>query len=152
MTPSQQAAMLDKTARRVAPWWEMSEEGTELMLSYKNESDHSIMHHDCQWMRPLEVWRLDNLPPMMFIMKAPNSHVFVNASHIEDIWKDHFDYYPKHEGVQWVTMPESQSSSHQTDFRGDDDHCKNKKSPPAGSMVPASRDKVLKNLAARKPE
>jgi len=30
---------------------------------------------------------------MMFIKSAPNSHGFVNARDIEDIWKDHFDYF-----------------------------------------------------------
>jgi peptidoglycan/xylan/chitin deacetylase (PgdA/CDA1 family) len=57
------------------------------------------------WMKPLtkgqetgmvEIpgnWYLDDLPPMMFIKKAPNSHGFVNARDVEDIWRDHFDYF-----------------------------------------------------------
>lgn len=51
------------------------------------------------WMKPLvkgqptgmvEIpgnWYLDDLPPMLFIKKAPNSHGFVNPRDIEDIWK-----------------------------------------------------------------
>jgi peptidoglycan/xylan/chitin deacetylase (PgdA/CDA1 family) len=30
---------------------------------------------------------------MLFIKKAPNSHGFVNPRDIEDIWRDHFDYF-----------------------------------------------------------
>ncbi|MGH7118058.1 MAG: polysaccharide deacetylase family protein [Acetobacteraceae bacterium] len=56
------------------------------------------------WMKPLvrgtetdlvEIpgsWYLDDLPPMMFIKKAPNSHGFVNPRHLEEIWRDQFDW------------------------------------------------------------
>ena len=56
------------------------------------------------WMRPLvrgqeidlvEVganWYLDDLPPMMFIKKSPNSHGFVNPRDIEQMWRDQFDW------------------------------------------------------------
>lgn len=56
------------------------------------------------WMKPLvrgketdliEVpasWYLDDLPPMMFIKKSPNSHGFVNPRDIEQIWRDQFDW------------------------------------------------------------
>jgi peptidoglycan-N-acetylglucosamine deacetylase len=37
-------------------------------------------------------WYLDDLPPMMFIKKAPNSHGFVNPRDIEQIWRDQFDW------------------------------------------------------------
>ena len=37
-------------------------------------------------------WHLDDLPPMMFIKKSPNSHGFVNPRDIEQMWKDQFDY------------------------------------------------------------
>lgn len=37
-------------------------------------------------------WYLDDLPPMMFIKKSPNSHGFVNPRDIEQIWRDQFDY------------------------------------------------------------
>ena len=36
-------------------------------------------------------WYLDDLPPMMFIKGAPNSHGFVNPRHLEEIWRDQFD-------------------------------------------------------------
>jgi peptidoglycan-N-acetylglucosamine deacetylase len=57
-----------------------------------------------EWMRPLvrgtetdliEIpgsWYLDDLPPMMFIKKAPNSHGFVNPRHLEEMWRDQFDW------------------------------------------------------------
>lgn len=56
------------------------------------------------WMKPLvrgketdlvEIpgsWYLDDLPPMMFIKKSPNSHGFVNPRDIEQLWKDQFDW------------------------------------------------------------
>lgn len=57
-----------------------------------------------EWMKPLvrgEVvdlveiganWYVDDLPPMMFIKKNPNSHGFVNPRHIEEMWRDQFDW------------------------------------------------------------
>src|ERR1700755_3369009 len=37
-------------------------------------------------------WYLDDLPPMMFIKKSPNSHGFVNPRDIEQMWRDQFDW------------------------------------------------------------
>lgn len=37
-------------------------------------------------------WYLDDLPPMMFIKKAPNSHGFVNPRDLEEMWRDQFDW------------------------------------------------------------
>ena len=57
-----------------------------------------------EWMKPLvrgretdliEIpasWYLDDLPPMMFIKAAPNSHGFVNPRHLEEMWRDQFDW------------------------------------------------------------
>ena len=57
-----------------------------------------------EWMKPLErgeetdlieipaSWYLDDLPPMMFIKAAPNSHGFVNPRDIEQLWRDQFDW------------------------------------------------------------
>ena len=57
-----------------------------------------------RWMKPLvrgteteliEIpanWYLDDLPPMMFVKNAPNSHGFVNPRDIEQMWRDQFDY------------------------------------------------------------
>ena len=43
-------------------------------------------------------WYLDDLPPMMFIKKAPNSHGFVNPRDIEEMWRDQFDWvYREHD-------------------------------------------------------
>ncbi|TVY80828.1 Peptidoglycan deacetylase, partial [Lachnellula suecica] len=137
LTFEQQRIILDKTYRQitefcgkppkgsVAPWWESSAEGAQLLLDYGLEYDHSLSHHDCQayylrtgdtwkkidyskhpdtWMKPLikgketglvEIpanWYIDDLPPMMFIKTAANSHGYVNPRDVEDIWRDHFDY------------------------------------------------------------
>lgn len=60
--------------------------------------------HPDEWMKPLvrgqeteliEIpasWYLDDLPPMMFIKKSPNSHGFVNPRDIEQMWRDQFDW------------------------------------------------------------
>jgi peptidoglycan/xylan/chitin deacetylase (PgdA/CDA1 family) len=60
--------------------------------------------HPSTWMKPLKrgtvtplieipaSWYLDDLPPMMFIKKAPNSHGFVNPRDIEELWRDQFDW------------------------------------------------------------
>ena len=57
-----------------------------------------------EWMKPLvrgeetemvEIpgsWYLDDLPPMMFIKKAANSHGWVNPRDIEQLWRDQFDW------------------------------------------------------------
>ncbi len=57
-----------------------------------------------EWMKPLirgeqidlvEIganWYLDDLPPMMFMKAAPNSHGFVNPRDIEEMWRDQFDW------------------------------------------------------------
>ena len=64
--------------------------------------DYAKQPHE--WMKPLmrghetdliEIpasWYLDDLPPMMFIKKAPNSHGFVNPYDIEAIWREQFDW------------------------------------------------------------
>jgi peptidoglycan-N-acetylglucosamine deacetylase len=56
------------------------------------------------WMKPLvrgeetdlvEIpanWYLDDLPPMMFIKSSPNSHGFVSPRHLEEMWRDQFDW------------------------------------------------------------
>jgi peptidoglycan/xylan/chitin deacetylase (PgdA/CDA1 family) len=56
------------------------------------------------WMKPLQRgettsiveipanWYLDDLPPMMFIKSAPNSHGFVNPRDVEQLWRDQFDW------------------------------------------------------------
>jgi hypothetical protein len=33
-----------------------------------------------------------NATRMMFIRKSPNSHGFVNPRHLEEIWRDQFDW------------------------------------------------------------
>ncbi len=56
------------------------------------------------WMKPLvrgkesaliEIpvsWYLDDLPPMMFVKKSPNSYGFANPRDIEELWRDQFDW------------------------------------------------------------
>ena len=65
-------------------------------IDYSKHPDH--------WMKPLQRgketklveipanWYLDDLPPMMFIKKSPNSHGFVNPRDIEQMWRDQFDW------------------------------------------------------------
>jgi peptidoglycan/xylan/chitin deacetylase (PgdA/CDA1 family) len=68
------------------------------------------------WMKPLvrgsetklvEIpanWYLDDLPPMMFIKKSPNSHGFVNPRDIEQMWKDQFDWVYRENDYAVFTM------------------------------------------------
>ena len=60
--------------------------------------------HPDEWMKPLvrgeetdliEIpanWCLDDLPPMLFIKKSPNSYGFTNPRDVEDMWRAQFDY------------------------------------------------------------
>jgi len=72
--------------------------------------------HPDSWMKPLtrgeetdlvEIpanWYLDDLPPMMFIKKSPNSHGFVNPRHLEEIWRDQFDWVYRENDYAVFTM------------------------------------------------
>ncbi|EOW2079407.1 polysaccharide deacetylase [Vibrio mimicus] len=72
--------------------------------------------HPDEWMKPLvrgketdlvEIpanWYLDDLPPMMFIKKAPNSHGFVNPRDIEEMWRDQFDWVYRENDYAVFTM------------------------------------------------
>jgi peptidoglycan-N-acetylglucosamine deacetylase len=48
-------------------------------------------------------WYLDDLPPMMFIKSSPNSHGFVDPRHLEEIWRDQFDYIYREE--EYAVVP-----------------------------------------------
>lgn len=75
--------------------------------------DYSAKPED--WMKPLERgeetdlieipanWYLDDLPPMMFIKKSPNSHGFVNPRDIEQMWQDQFDWV--YENMDYAVFP-----------------------------------------------
>ena len=68
------------------------------------------------WMKPLvrgeetdliEIpanWYLDDLPPMMFIKGAPNSHGFVNPRQLEEMWRDQFDWVYRENDYAVFTM------------------------------------------------
>ncbi|EPD5457240.1 polysaccharide deacetylase family protein [Klebsiella variicola] len=72
--------------------------------------------HPDAWMKPLQRgqetdlveipanWYLDDLPPMMFIKKSPNSHGFVNPRHLEVMWRDQFDWVYRENEYAVFTM------------------------------------------------
>lgn len=49
-------------------------------------------------------WYLDDLPPMMFIKKAPNSHGFVSPRHLGEMWQDQFDWVYRENDYAVFTM------------------------------------------------
>jgi len=182
----------------VAPWWETSKEGAELLLSYGIEYDHSMSHedHTCYWLRtddqwtkidytkkaetwmkPLtkgqetglvEIpasWYIDDLPPMMFIKKAPNSHGWVNPRDVMDIWKDHFDYFyreydefvfpmtihPDVSGRPHVLLMHERMIEHINSHEGVEwvtfaemaDDFKSKNKPAEGALMPSPPGEIL---------
>ncbi|KAH7890930.1 carbohydrate esterase family 4 protein [Phlebopus sp. FC_14] len=74
---------------------------------YWTKIDYKAKAHT--WMKPLtkgketgivEIpanWYLDDLPPMMFIKASSNSHGWVNAKDVEQLWKDMFTYLYREE-------------------------------------------------------
>ena len=72
--------------------------------------------HPSEWMKPIQrgtetdlieipaSWYLDDLPPMMFIKAAPNSHGFVSPRDIEDLWRDQFDWVYRENDYAVFTM------------------------------------------------
>ncbi|KAL1586054.1 hypothetical protein WHR41_04860 [Cladosporium halotolerans] len=214
MTLEQQTAIMDKCYNLitdfqhgkpprgiVAPWWESSQEGAELMLKYGLEYDHSFSHHDCQcywlrtgdkwipidydkhpdhWMKPLEAgpttglceipasWYADDLPPMMFIKKAPNSHGWVNPRDVEEMWMDRFKFFYREneEGFVYPVTVHPDVCGHPhglmmlerhieniNKFEGVEwvtmeqicDTFKAKNTPPKGALLPAEPGAILKD-------
>ncbi|KAG8628904.1 hypothetical protein KVT40_002769 [Elsinoe batatas] len=118
MTLEQQTVVMDKCYRLiqdfqgrpprgiVAPWWEASKEGAELMLKYGLEYDHSFSHHDSQpyWLRTGDEWdkiNFDNHPdtwmnPLRKGQLTGLWHVLRPRralETVEKIWREHFDFY-----------------------------------------------------------
>lgn len=103
---------------------------------------------------------------MMFIKKAPNSHGFVNARDVEDIWRDHFDYFyreydefifpitihPDVSGRPHVLMMHERLIEHMKSHEGVEfvtmgeicDEFKSKNAAPKGALMPAAPGAMLK--------
>ncbi|KAJ5337595.1 hypothetical protein N7452_004323 [Penicillium brevicompactum] len=131
-----------------------------------------------EWMKPLvkggpsglvEIpgnWYIDDLPPMMFIKSAPNSHGFMNARDVESIWKDHFDYFyreydefvftfsihPDVSGRPHVLLMHERLIEYFKQHEGVEfvtmeyicDDFKSKNSPEPGAILPAESGAVLR--------
>ncbi|KAI8228454.1 Peptidoglycan deacetylase [Colletotrichum sp. SAR 10_86] len=105
MTVEQQRVVLDKTYRlvtefcgkpprgSVVPWWETPKAGAELMLEYDTWMKPLVRGEETGLVEIPASWYLDDLPPMMFIKNMQNSHGCVHPSVVEDLWKDHFDFF-----------------------------------------------------------
>ena len=65
-------------------------------IDYSQPAEHwmqaLVRGHETDLIEIPASWYLDDLPPMMFIKKSPNSHGFVNPRDIEEMWRDQFDY------------------------------------------------------------
>ncbi|KAI7464106.1 glycoside hydrolase/deacetylase [Hortaea werneckii] len=107
----------------VAPWWETSQEGVDLLLNSGVEYDHSMSHDDCHmywlrtgdkwtkidyaqkaetWMKPLEKGSETSLVEIPANCElhttAPSRALRIGprlgkSADVEDLWRDHFDYF-----------------------------------------------------------
>ncbi|KAI9668409.1 MAG: hypothetical protein M1831_001163 [Alyxoria varia] len=146
MNLEQQTAIMDKTYKLlqdfcgkpprgiVAPWWESSKEGSELLLKYGVEYDHSFSHHDCRcyWLRTGDEWdKIDyNAHPdkwMHPLRKGKNTGLVEIPSNCV------ISHINKHPGVEWLTMEQIC------------DEFKKENTPPNGAWLPAEKDAILKD-------
>ncbi|KAK5106684.1 hypothetical protein LTS08_000805 [Lithohypha guttulata] len=132
------------------------------------------------WMHPLKAgtqtgmveipanWYLDDLPPMMFMKKVPNSHGWVDTRSVEALWRDHFDYFyreydefifpmtvhPDVSGHPHVLLMHERLIEYINQHEGVEwvtmaemvDEFKKREKPADGAMLPATPEDVAKKL------
>ncbi|POS73142.1 hypothetical protein DHEL01_v208466 [Diaporthe helianthi] len=170
MTLEQQRDVLDKTWKMltdfcgkpprgsVAPWWETSKEGTELMLSYGIEYDHSMSHEDCQayWLRTGDSWtKIDYSKKAEEWMKPlvkgqETGLVEIPGSCTSDEFIFPMTIHPDVSGRPHVLLMHERIIEHINKHEGMCDHFKSKNTPAPGALMPADAQEVMRKYQEAK--